>query len=61
MAQANHGQEDAKGDGEESSGFEEYSNPSVEEDEQSQVYQVNEAIQLHIWANAYHQAVQAQQ
>ena len=60
MAQANHGQEDAKGDGEESSGFEEYSNPSVEEDEQSQVYQVNEAIQLHILANAYHQAVQHQ-
>ena len=56
MAEANHGQEDAKGDGEESSGFEEYSNPSVDED-----YQVDDSIQIQLMANAYHQAVLHQQ
>ena len=55
MAQANHGQEDAKSDGEEESDFEEYSNPSVED------YQVDEAIQIHMMANAYNQALLHQQ
>ena len=56
MAQANHGQEDAKSDGEEESDFEEYSNPSVDED-----YQVDDSIQIQLMANAYHQAALHQQ